>query len=77
VKDGVLLEAVMEGSAADKAGIKAGDILIQLGDAKVTDLDAFQNALTAHQPGDKVKAVVRRGERTVEAEVTLGRRRGP
>ena len=77
VKDGVLLEAVMEGSAADKAGIKAGDILIQLGEAKVTDLDAFQAALTSHKPGDKVKAKVRRGEKTIEAEVTLGRRRGP
>jgi hypothetical protein len=77
VKDGVLLEAVMEGSAAERAGIKAGDILIQLGDAKITDLDAFQAALTSHKPGDKVKAVVRRGEKTVEAEVTLGRRRGP
>lgn len=74
VKDGVLLEAVLEGSAADKAGIKAGDILIQLGDAKVTDLDGFQAALTSHKPGDKVKATVRRGDKTIEAEVTLGRR---
>ena len=76
-KDGVLLEAVMEGSAADKAGIKSGDVLLQLGDAKTVDLDAFQAALTDHKPGDKVKVKVRRGEKIIEAEATLGRRRGP
>ncbi len=76
-KDGVLLEVVMEGSAADKAGVKSGDVLLELGDAKTVDLDAFQAALTAHQPGDKVKVKVRRGDKIIEAEATLGRRRGP
>jgi S1-C subfamily serine protease len=71
------LEAVQEGSAADKAGIKPGDVLLQLGDTKTVDLDAFQAALVAHKPGDKVKVVVRRGDKKVEAEATLGRRRGP
>jgi len=76
-KDGVLLEVVMEGSAADKAGVKSGDVLLELGDAKTVDLDAFQAALTAHKPGDKVKVKVRRGDKVIEAEATLGRRRGP
>jgi len=76
-KDGVQLEAVLEGGVAEQAGIKAGDVLLQLGDKPTTDLNAFQEALTHYKPGDKVKVIVRRGEKRIETEVTLGRRRGP
>jgi serine protease Do len=36
VAQGVLVRSVMRGSAAEKAGIKAGDVLIRLDDSKVT-----------------------------------------
>jgi hypothetical protein len=75
VKDGVLLEAVLEGTAADKAGIKGGDVLVKFGDNKITILEDFEGALRQHKPGDKVKVTVRRGMELIEAEVTLGRRR--
>lgn len=75
VKDGVLLEAVLEGTAADKAGIKGGDVLTKFGDDKITILEDFEAALRKHKPGDKVKVSVRRGTETIEVEVTLGRRR--
>jgi hypothetical protein len=73
--DGVLLEAVLEGSAADKAGVKSGDVLQQLGDSKITVLEDFESALRKHKPGDKVKVVVRRGKETVTVEAVLTRRR--
>ena len=73
--DGVLLEAVMEGSAADKAGVKGGDVLQQFGESKIAVLEDFESALRKHKPGDKVKVVVRRGEQKIETEVTLTRRR--
>jgi len=73
--DGVLLEAVMEGSAADKAGVKGGDVLQQFGESKITVLEDFESALRKHKPGDKVKVVVRRGDQKIEVEVTLARRR--
>jgi peptidase M28-like protein/PDZ domain-containing protein/PA domain-containing protein len=75
VKDGVLLEAVLEGTPADKAGIKGGDVLVKFGDNKVTILEDFEGALRQYKPGDKVKVTVRRGEQVIEAEVTLARRR--
>jgi C-terminal processing protease CtpA/Prc len=75
VKDGVLLEAVLEGTPADKAGIKGGDILVQFGDKKITILEDFEAALRQHKPGDKVKVTVRRGQELIEADVTLARRR--
>ena len=73
--DGVLLEAVLEGSPAEKAGIKGGDVLIRLGDSKVTVFEDFESALRKHKPGDKVKVAVRRGKEIIETEVTLSRRR--
>ncbi len=42
VKDGLLVRSVMKGSAAEKAGLKAGDVIVRVGDAKVAtpaDLD--------------------------------------
>ena len=75
VKDGVLLEAVLEGTPADKAGIKGGDVLVKFGDNKVTVLEDFEGALRQYKPGDKVKVTIRRETELIEAEVTLARRR--
>jgi hypothetical protein len=75
VKDGVLLEAVLEGTPADKAGIKGGDVLVKFGDSKITVLEDFEGALRQYKPGDKVKVTVRRGQDLIEADVTLARRR--
>jgi hypothetical protein len=75
VKDGVMLEAVLEGTPADKAGIKGGDVLVKFGDEKITVLEDFEAALRQHKPGDKVMVTVRRGEKLIESEVTLARRR--
>ncbi len=75
VKDGVLLEAVLEGTPADKAGIKGGDVLVKFGESKITVLEDFEAALRQYKPGDKVKVTVRRGQELIEADVTLARRR--
>ena len=74
---GVALSGVMPGSAAEKAGIKAGDVLVQLGESKIAVIEDFENALRKHKPGDKVKIVVLREGKTVESEATLTRRRSP
>ena len=72
--DGVLLEVVSEGSPAEKAGLKGGDVLLQIGDTRTVTLEDFQAALSSHKPGDKVKVKVRRGKEMVEMEATLTRR---
>ncbi|HUE72990.1 MAG TPA: M20/M25/M40 family metallo-hydrolase [Pirellulaceae bacterium] len=75
--DGVALTGVVPGSAAEKAGVKPGDVLTQLGDSKIAVIEDFENALRKHKPGDKVKLVVKRGDKTLELEATLTARRGP
>lgn len=75
-RDGVLLEAVLEGSPAERAGIRGGDVLLEFGGERITVLEEFEAALRRHRPGDRVKVKVRRGQEVIEAEVTLARRRG-
>jgi peptidase M28-like protein/PDZ domain-containing protein/PA domain-containing protein len=75
--DGVPLIGTLPGSAAEKAGVQAGDILQQLGDTRIANISDFENALRKHKPGDKVKLVLKRGDKTVELEATLTVRRAP
>lgn len=73
---GLRLSGVRTGSPADVAGLKTGDIIVELGGAVVSDLYSYSDALYAHQPGDKVTIVVMRGAERVSVEVTLGKRGG-
>jgi hypothetical protein len=77
---GLRLAGVTTGGPAEQAGIKAGDVVIEFGGKKVTDLYTYNDALNAHKPGEVVTVVVRRaGAAGAPAEqlsfsVTLGRR---
>ena len=73
---GVRFNGVRAGSAADQAGLQAGDILIQLGDHEVNDLYDMTAALGAHSPGDRVRIVVLRDGERIDTATTLGRRGG-
>jgi acetylornithine deacetylase/succinyl-diaminopimelate desuccinylase-like protein len=71
---GVRLSGVREGTPAAVAGIRAGDIIIRIGEHAIKDLNDMQNALTSYKPGDVVTVVVRRGEEEQSFTVTLGGR---
>ena len=71
---GVRLTGVRADSPADKAGLKAGDIIIELAGKSVKDLYAYTDALYAHEPGDTVEIVVLRAGERVTVKATLGRR---
>ena len=73
---GLLLTGVRAGSPADLGGLKAGDVIVELGGVAVKDLYSYSDALYAHKPGDVVKIVVLRGGERLELSVTLGRRGG-
>lgn len=68
---GYTLGGVVKDGPAEKAGLKAGDSVIEFGDAKITGLEDFDAALRKHKAGDRVRTVVRRGEQSVAVEVTL------
>lgn len=68
---GVKLSGTRAGSPADKAGIKAGDVIVKLGEYDVTTLKDYAFALRQHKPGDAVKVVVMRDGKQVTVEATL------
>jgi hypothetical protein len=73
---GVRLLGVRAGSPAEKAGLRGDDIITRIGDMNVPDLQAMTEALRAHQPGDTVDIVVKRGKDVTTVRATLGSRGG-
>ena len=71
---GVRITGVREESPAQKAGLQAGDILVELGGKEISDLYAYTYALQAHKPGDEVTVVVLRDGERLSFEAVLGRR---
>ncbi len=71
-REGVELESVQAGTAAEKAGLKARDVIVEFEGRKVTIFDDLREAILRKAPGDKVKLKVLRGEDEMEVEVTLG-----
>ena len=71
---GVKLAGVTAGSPADKAGVQAGDIIVEFGGKPVKDIYEFTDAIGAHKPGDVVTVVVLRGDRRLALTATLGKR---
>jgi hypothetical protein len=72
---GVRFADVRDGTPASKAGLKAGDILIEFDGKDIGNLYDFTYALQAHKPGDEVLVKVLRGSQTIEAKVLLTERR--
>jgi membrane-associated protease RseP (regulator of RpoE activity) len=72
---GVRFADVRDGTPAAKAGLKAGDILIEFDGKDIANLYDFTYALRAHKPGDTVLVKVLRGSQTIEAKVLLTERR--
>jgi Peptidase family M28/PDZ domain/PA domain len=71
---GVRFADVRDGTPAAKAGLKAGDILIEFDGKEIANLYDFTYALRAHKPGDLVLVKVLRGDQTIEAKVLLTER---
>jgi hypothetical protein len=75
VENGVKFSDVKPGSPAQKAGLKAGDILVQFGDKPIQNLYDFTDALRRSKVGDVVEVTVLRDGRPVKASVQLEQRK--
>jgi serine protease Do len=71
VKEGVLVKSVLKNSAAEKAGLKAGDVVVKVGDTKVARTEEIARAL--RNVGDKtsVSVVVVRNKKEMTLPVTI------
>jgi Peptidase family M28/PDZ domain/PA domain len=75
IETGVKFSDVKPNSPAAKAGLKAGDILVQFGEKPIKNLYDFTDALRRSKIGDVVEVKVLRDGQPVTAKVTLEQRR--
>jgi predicted metalloprotease with PDZ domain len=69
--EGVLVRSVEKGSAAEKAGLKAGDVIIKADNEKLTDRSDLSHILRSHRTGGKMTLVVMRDKHEQTFTVTL------
>ncbi len=72
-KDGVVIKKVFPGSPADKAGFKAGDIISAVKASDVETSKDLAKALAKAGVGTKLKLSVKRGDKTEELSIELGK----
>jgi serine protease Do len=64
---------VDEGSPAEKAGLKAGDVVIRFDGNEVEDFEDLLTLIAKHKPGEKVPIRVRRGKEILNLKVVIGK----
>jgi len=67
--DGVYIHEVTKGSAADKAGIKQGDVIIAMDSTAIKSPSAIQEKVNSFHPGDKSVVKIVRGGKTMDVTV--------
>jgi Tol biopolymer transport system component len=71
---GVKLSDVRTGGPADKAGIKGGDVIVEMAGTRIDNLYDMTYALQDHKPGETIDVVVMRYGQRVTLRATLGSR---
>ncbi|HEY9362775.1 MAG TPA: M28 family peptidase [Chitinophagaceae bacterium] len=66
---GVRADGISEGRPAQKAGLQAGDIILQLGDHPISSMEKYMEALGKFKKGDNTKLKYKRGEEILETVV--------
>jgi putative serine protease PepD len=69
---GALITQVVAGSPAEKAGLKDGDVVYQVGDQAIRNYIELQAQIRQHRPGDKVELKVHRAGDDITITATLG-----
>lgn len=71
VKDGVLVMSVTKGSAAEKAGLKAGDVIVKVENTKVTSAREITNALRSVKSRKGFPVVLIRNKKEMTLSVAI------
>jgi aminopeptidase YwaD len=68
---GVRADGISEGKLAQKVGMKAGDVIVQIGDYKVTDVQNYMQVLGKFNKGDATKVKVKRGNEEIVFDIVF------
>lgn len=66
------IAAVQSRSAADKAGIKEGDVILKVNGDEIAEGKSLKRVLSQYQPNDEVTILVLRGSDRIELKAKLG-----
>ncbi len=72
VDHGILITQVVNNGAAAKAGMQAGDVIVQIDNTKIDSIPTLEDALISKNPGDKVTVKAYRATQQLTFTVTLG-----
>jgi serine protease Do len=71
VNAGALITSITSGSPADKAGLRAGDVITKMDDGDISTTEDLVSAIDSHEIGDQVEIVYYRGNVQKVANATL------
>lgn len=71
---GALINEVVPGGPADKAGLQAGDVITAIGDQKIGEGHDLLRTVLRHGVGERLRLDVRRGEKTKKVTLVTGER---
>ncbi len=66
---GVLVEGVSPGGAAEKGGVKDGDVIVEIGGKVVKNIGSYMTAMSGQKAGTPVDVVVLRKDKTVKLKL--------
>jgi len=76
ILNGAYVESVVEGSAAEKAGIKSGDVITNLNGVVIKSVAELQEQVGRYRPGDKITVDISRDNKIQKLKVELKNRQG-
>ena len=71
IENGVVVASVEDGSAASKAGLKKGDVIVKIDNTSTDDATHFRYLLYKYKVGDTITVKVRRGTGEKDIKITL------
>jgi len=76
-QEGAIINGVLNGGPADKAGVKPGDVLVAIDGKPIVDAQSVLNSVIGMAPGSAAKMKLKRKGQDLEITVTVGRRPKP
>lgn len=76
-KEGVIIAGIVKDGPADKAGLKVGDILLELDNKKIRNTTQMLNQIAAYEPGEKKSMELLREGKTESITIEIGVRPKP
>jgi serine protease DegQ len=74
---GALIAGVLRGSPADKAGLRAGDILLEIEGKPVSDSSSMLNLIAVLKPNQKATLKIARAEKIINISILIAKRPKP